>query len=83
MILSLDNLGLLLFLAIRGSIPAMKIIEVNSPVKLPETKNHNYLTVLKNKNNSLSNEIMKGNDLIIKLRKKIVNHEQEKKNIIL
>ena len=60
-----------------------KIIEVKSPLKLPDTKNYNYLTILRNENTSLSNEIMKGNELIIKLKKKIFNNEQEKKSLLL
>ena len=60
-----------------------KIIEVKSPLKLSENKNYNYFTILKNENTSLSNEIIKGNDLINKLKKKILNNEQEKKELLL
>ena len=60
-----------------------KIIEVKSPLKLPEAKNLNYFSVLKNENTSLNNEIIKGNELISKLRKKIFNNDQEKKELLL
>ena len=61
------------------SISNKKIIEVKSPLKLSENKNYNYFSILKNENTSLNNEIIKGNELISKLKKKIFNNEQEKK----
>ena len=60
-----------------------KIIEVKSPLKLPAAKNLNYFSVLNTENTSLNNEIIKGNELISKLRKKIFNNEQEKKELLL
>ena len=65
------------------SINYKKIIEVKSPLKLSENKNYNYFSILKNENTSLNNEIIKGNELISKLRKKIFNNEQEKKELLL
>ena len=60
-----------------------KIIEVKSPIKLTDSKNYNIFNILNNENISIRNEIIKGNELITKLKKKIFNNEQEKKELLL